>query len=307
MAEEREINPMMMMIEMMRMLEMTEMMSMMQRGPRSEGGTVEEIDEVDDEDFVLAAFEKYKDEIKADPLCSPGHYLSELNDRDSSIGRRFSAKTMGNLFSQGMNVPLPIDTSLIKKGLPNDEIYRLIETYGPSCSKSSKDRQVKRDRFNEMFSWSVPSKELIDEITRLSNDTILSLGSGRAFIERLVQSKGGKIVATDIGTSGGYYNDLESGTFMDVESIGYKDALKKYSDSKTLLMSWPPQDDPMAVTALKEFKGDFVVYIGEGQGGCTATDEFFDEVRKSWDLVKKIEIPRWSEIYDYGFILKRKE
>ena len=52
-------------------------------------------------------------------------------------------------------------------------------------------------------------------------------------------------------------------------------------------------------------KPDKLIYIGEGQYGCTADEKFFDE-RDKWEHVESIEIPRWYSIDDSCSLYRRK-
>ena len=57
------------------------------------------------------------------------------------------------------------------------------------------------------------------------------------------------------------------------------------SEAEALVLCWPGYEDPMAVRALRAFRGGLLVYMGEGRGGCTADDAFFEELRGGWTLL----------------------
>ncbi len=59
------------------------------------------------------------------------------------------------------------------------------------------------------------------------------------------------------------------------------------SEAEALVLCWPGYENPMAVRALRAFRGGLLVYMGEGRGGCTADDAFFEELRGGWTLLRE--------------------
>ena len=60
----------------------------------------------------------------------------------------------------------------------------------------------------------------------------------------------------------------------------------------------------MARKALR-WGGDRLVYVGEGDGGCNASDAFFIELARAWTLTTEVEIPQWYGIHDYLQVYER--
>ena len=50
-------------------------------------------------------------------------------------------------------------------------------------------------------------------------------------------------------------------------------------------MVWPPYGGEHARHALSVYEGDLLVYAGEGGGGCTADDGFYELLDAEWDEV----------------------
>lgn len=76
------------------------------------------------------------------------------------------------------------------------------------------------------------------------------------------------------------------------------DAIEEFGDGRTLFICWPPYDDPMASDALDVYQGDTVIYIGEGRGGCTATDGFHKQLHNWWRLEETVAIPTYLGLHD---------
>lgn len=71
-------------------------------------------------------------------------------------------------------------------------------------------------------------------------------------------------------------------------------------------MVWPPYATSMAFDTLNNFKGNLLIYVGEGYGGCTGDDAFHEKLEEEWDLSEEVEIPQWAGINDSLQILCRK-
>ena len=78
------------------------------------------------------------------------------------------------------------------------------------------------------------------------------------------------------------------------------------------MMVWPPYDDPFAYKSLSAFRGNKLIFIGEGAGGCTGDDDFFNLLCSQWQEVTNIGpedwegIPNWHGIHDRLHLYSRK-
>jgi hypothetical protein len=54
---------------------------------------------------------------------------------------------------------------------------------------------------------------------------------------------------------------------------------------RALFLCWPTYADPWAAHALACYTGDTLIYAGEGEGGCTADDAFFELLAAEWDEI----------------------
>ena len=74
--------------------------------------------------------------------------------------------------------------------------------------------------------------------------------------------------------------------------------MKAGREAWTLMLCWPPYWSPMAEHALRLHRGDHVVYIGDGEGGCTATDAFHEQLAARYEQVGRIQLPQWPGLHD---------
>jgi hypothetical protein len=59
----------------------------------------------------------------------------------------------------------------------------------------------------------------------------------------------------------------------------------KHHPDRALFLCWPSYAEPWAAQALACYAGDMLIYAGEGEGGCTADDEFFRLLDAGWDEI----------------------
>jgi hypothetical protein len=70
---------------------------------------------------------------------------------------------------------------------------------------------------------------------------------------------------------------------------------------QTRMLCWPPYADGMAQQARARYGGARVIYIGEGEGGCTRDDVFHAALAEQWKLAASYEIPQWDNGTGYMF------
>lgn len=75
--------------------------------------------------------------------------------------------------------------------------------------------------------------------------------------------------------------------------------------NRTLFLCWPPMGS-MAADCLRRYGGQHVIYIGEGEGGCTADDAFHAALARDYDEIEDVDIPQWDGIHDRLTVHRRK-
>jgi hypothetical protein len=128
-----------------------------------------------------------------------------------------------------------------------------------------------RDRFIQMAGFAVPNAECVTRLASLG--PMVEVGAGSGLLSRLVNATGGDCVATD-PVCGEY--DLPYGQHGVVEALDGAAALERYP-TRTVLMSWPCMGRAWSADVLEAMvAGQCLVYVGEGEGGCTASERFFE-------------------------------
>ena len=151
------------------------------------------------------------------------------------------------------------------------------------------------------YSWAIPNEEAINVITKYS--PVVEIGCGTGYWARLLVENGCEITPVDKYIKNNPYEHEIKWTHI---LEGDEDELTETPSDTNLFLCWPPYDEPIAYNCLKKFKGKYLIYVGENRGGCTATDDFFDELESNWEKIETVCIPRWAGIHDTLKVYKRK-
>jgi hypothetical protein len=152
------------------------------------------------------------------------------------------------------------------------------------------------------YAWAIPNKKAIKELCKYS--PLVEIGAGTGYWANLVKQMGGIVDCYDkYLLDKNYYKHTTHYTNI---KEGDESILNNISPKVNLFLCWPPYNSSMANKCLNIFKGNYLIYIGEGYDGCTGDNMFHEELEKKWEEINVINIPQWFEIHDYMFIYKRK-
>lgn len=151
----------------------------------------------------------------------------------------------------------------------------------------------------EKYSFAVPTEEALALIKQFS--PIVEIGAGTGYWAGLLRNRGVEVEAYDImGTD--WKRWFPGGAISPVKK-GNQGKVLEHPDH-TLLLVWPYMND-MAISTLRLYKGEYVIYIGEGEGGACASDDFFQALEEDWEEIAQLDIPQWSGIHDYLWLYRR--
>lgn len=152
----------------------------------------------------------------------------------------------------------------------------------------------------EEFAWAVPNENAIDEITEfLNGQTVVDIACGTGYWSYLLKQKGNNVISVDIEPRDKPWADT-----LSLNAVTLHRKLDEFQNS-ALMFCWPPYADPMAFKTLKTYKGNKVIYIGEGHGGCTADDAFHELLWNQFELVKEVNIPQFNGLHDKMWFFER--
>lgn len=193
------------------------------------------------------------------------------------------------------------------KTTASSEFYDAIRQAGPSFypdlswnHMGEYDDYQKRGRFVKEYAWALPSPDVIRAIVAFADGgTILEIGAGSGLWAHLLREAGAEIRATDV--------EPWDTTYTFVAQLSATEALALYPDAHVLMLCWPPYADPLGALALAVFTGDRLVYIGEGEGGCTGDDTFHAMLSEFWEVEEpSAMLPQWPGLHDCLDLYRRK-
>lgn len=181
-----------------------------------------------------------------------------------------------------------------KKGIKNPYLQRF--------KAMSEDWQNKRrNKLVLAYSWAVPNREALGAIAQYTpNNEVVEMGAGTGYWAYLLSQMSITVYAWDKNPYHNRHCDAHWGDVMP----GGPEKLSRFSNIPMLLV-WPPYDDDMATKSLLAYKGNTLIYVGEGEWGCCANDSFFDALHCEWKEVENIEIPQFQCIHDSMSVFKR--
>ena len=147
------------------------------------------------------------------------------------------------------------------------------------------------NRARSKISWSIPSQESLELIS--SYGKIIEVACGTGYWANLLKQYGADIIAVDPLVEGNGFTFFPEG--IQAEADTYLKENKGCPD-RTLFVSWPRDN------LIQEYKGDTIIWIGEGGDGCTWNMENESE----WEAVKSVWIPTFYGLHDYLKVYKRK-
>lgn len=161
-----------------------------------------------------------------------------------------------------------------------------------------------RSRCVRQFAWAIPTNAILNLL--VPHAPFVEIGAGTGYWSSLLQARGATVTPYDRDVAG----DHEAHPLCDVDAPftvvhkGGPESAVLHPDC-TLLLIWPPYATSMAHDALRAYAGETVVYIGEGEGGCTGDDAFHDLLEAEWEMVAEHPVPQWYGLHDYLWIYRR--
>ena len=169
-----------------------------------------------------------------------------------------------------------------------------------------------RDAFVQMGMFGFVSWKWINPFVEwIAGRKCLEVMAGRGWLSHALRQKGVDVIATDNHSWANKDFHYWQNLVTDVEELEAVESIEKYAaDVDVVIMSWAFMDNTAAEVLKKLHEVNpnaILVYIGEGSGGCTADDEFYDNFveleDESFHIVAR-NYERWDGIRDSIYIGK---
>lgn len=159
----------------------------------------------------------------------------------------------------------------------------------------SMETHLLRSKLVKRYSWAIPNQEAIDLLVNAG--PLIEIGAGMGYWAWMIRQMRGDILAYDIAVPGQSINDqCGEKTWTKVDEGG-PTKIGGHPD-RVLLLCWPPYSSSFAFDCLKQYRGDKLIYVGEGWGGCTGDDAFHNALEDGWQVTDSVDIPQWMGVHD---------
>lgn len=180
-----------------------------------------------------------------------------------------------------------------------------VETYADAVIEAIKAREYAVRH----YAFAVPDEQALLLICQYA-PKVVELGAGLGYWAWMLTQAGCEVLAYDDFTWPRFFTpdrqlqpDL---MFWFPVQRGGVSVLQETPPEYALMLCWPPYNEPMAAQALDIYRGDTLIYIGEGAYGATADDRFHEMLESAWTEVGSHRIPQWYGLHDDLRIYKRK-
>lgn len=177
-------------------------------------------------------------------------------------------------------------------------------------------KPIRRDDLCIQYAWSIPDPVSLEFVSEHLGEKAVEIGAGVGYWGYCLAQLGTHVICYDIApphrTSTNFYHSPRierrghlTGQLRSVwREVYYGNHNKTAHYTYPLFLCWPPMTS-MATKALKAYRGNKLIYIGEDGGGCTAEDSFFLLLAKHWHVVDMHMPVQWSGIHDCIYVYER--
>ncbi len=134
------------------------------------------------------------------------------------------------------------------------------------------------------YTWSIPSPGDIAWLAKLLDGRgVVEIGAGSGYWAWQLAQAGVAVAAYDPELPGPE-NKFNQHRLYHPVMTGDHTAAADHPD-RALMLCWPSYGASFAKQALHAYRGDMVIYIGEGEGGCCADDRFHRILERDFEEV----------------------
>lgn len=167
---------------------------------------------------------------------------------------------------------------------------------------------VDRSDYVGRYAWTITDPATVAFVAEHANGRLLDPLAGTGYWGWLLAQYGADVLSFDaLPPAAGENHWHKSGAeHVPVQRGDGAEMAAAHGANRALLLSWPPYDSPDGADVLRAYTGDRVIYIGEGDGGCTGDDRFHEMLRKEWTEVAGHRPVQFMGIHDYVTVYDRR-
>ena len=169
------------------------------------------------------------------------------------------------------------------------------------------DLGERRRELASLFSWAIPNEQALDVLAKYA--PLVECGAGMGYWTALLRARGVDAIGYDLAPPGAgkknRYHKRSRKPWTQIRRATAVAAARKHRQ-RALVLCWPPFDDDAAsYAALRAYRGDVVIHIGERDEGATGSVRFHRELRLNWTLAAEVDLPHWPRLRDRLMVYRR--
>ena len=182
------------------------------------------------------------------------------------------------------------------------DLVRRLERETAELTWGSVEAQARRSRFTRDYGCTAWTDEAIAELK--GHAPLVEVGAGNGQWAAALRRAGASIVA---------YDDFSAlplprkpaenqGVLRGNESVlsGWRLHLRP----RTLLVVYPEGD--LLLRCLSRYRGEVLLFVGEGRGGVNATEETFDLLERDWVVERTVQVRPFDGGYEKLWVCRRR-
>lgn len=169
------------------------------------------------------------------------------------------------------------------------------------------DDFLSRHDLVRQYAWTITSPATVAFVVEHAGARVIDPLAGSGYWAWLLGQHGIDVYASDLNPPDVAENIWHRGAQLHtaVNRSDAVDAVTVLGDDRTLLLSWPPYDDPIGARILAAYRGPRIVYIGETEYGCCGSDEMWSALTAGWVQVAEHKPVQWWGIRDWVTVYER--
>lgn len=175
---------------------------------------------------------------------------------------------------------------------------------------SSMDVFLLRPKLVRTYAWTITDPHSVEFVARWSGGRLIDPIAGTGYWCKLLTEVGVDCIAFDIHPPSEDHDDNHYHpnvkAHFDVLQMDAAQAVAIADRDRVLLLSWPSYGGDEAYRALSAYQGDRVIYIGEGEGGCTGDADFHQALSMGWNEVAAHAPVQFYGIHDIISVFERR-
>ena len=167
------------------------------------------------------------------------------------------------------------------------------------------DKVLDRHDYVGRFAWSITDPWSVHFVAAYSRGAMVDPMAGTGYWAYVLGQLGVDVACYD-SSPPPEDNKWHGGCALWVPvAQGYAECIVDKHPDRVLFLAWPPYSESSAARTLREYRGDRVIYIGEGDSGCTGDDDFHDLLDSEWHVVAWHTPIQWWGVHDEITVYER--